>query len=50
MRRLPVFEDVQQSLGEAIKGGRIDASRGEDWARDQRKMRPVNQRHSIQQE
>ena len=50
VRRLPVFHDVQQRLRKSIERRRVDPSRREDRPRNQRKMRAIDQRHSVEQE
>ena len=50
MGGLLVVEDVEQRLGKAVERGGVDAFGGEDRAADERKVRPIDQRHPIQQE
>jgi hypothetical protein len=46
---LLVLQNIQQRLSEPLKRGGVDSFRSEDWPVNQREMRAINQRHSIQQ-
>ena len=45
---LLVFNDIEQSLGEAVKRRRVDPGRSVDRAVHESEMSPVGQRHPIQ--
>ena len=47
---LLVADDFEKGLRKAVKGGSIDPFRRENRARDERKVRPINQRHAVQEE
>ena len=50
MGGLLVLQDVEQRLGKAVERGGVHAFGREDRAADKREVRPIDQRHPIQQE
>ena len=49
MGRLLVLEDVEQRLGKPVERGGVHAFGRENGAADEREVRPIDQRHPIQQ-
>ena len=49
MSRLLVLQDVEQRLGKAVQGGGVHAFGREDRAVNKSEVRPIDQRHPIQQ-
>ena len=49
MGGLLVLQDVEQRLGKAVQGGGVHAFGRENRAADKREVRPIDQRHPIQQ-
>ena len=48
--RLLVLQDVEQRLGEPVERRGVHAFGRQDRAADKREVRPIHQRHPIQQE
>ena len=49
MRRLLALDNVEQRIGKTVKRGSIHTFGSQDRPRGKSKMRPVNQRHAVQQ-